>query len=155
MGTSTWPPAGTPSWPHAGTFSWPRTFEPDEQVCAGIRDLEQPVYALSNNGPLFSTCLSDPLAEVRQLFESIFLSWQLKARKPDVVAFRRFADQVSEGSSDLVLIDDSVQNCRGAEAAGWHAIHYSDWPATATQLHQPGSDVADMAVVKSRFEDGR
>jgi putative hydrolase of the HAD superfamily len=55
-------------------------------------------------------------------FDGIFASGYVGFAKPEREYFH--AVQEASGSSDILLVDDSLRNVRGAELAGWKAIHY-------------------------------
>jgi len=104
--------------------AWSRAFRPNVALCALIRELPPPVYALSNNGPIVRECLDRELAGVASLFERVVLSWELSAVKPDPVAYSRLAATLDLAPQDAIVIDDSTENCRAARRVGFGAIRY-------------------------------
>lgn len=57
--------------------------------------------------------------------DGIHYSADLGCRKPDAAFFRQVSARLRRAPPDLLLIDDVVENVRGAQAAGWAAIHWT------------------------------
>ncbi|WP_241825334.1 HAD-IA family hydrolase [Micromonospora sp. CB01531] len=62
-------------------------------------------------------------------------SHELGIAKPDPRVFEHAA-QVLETRGEILLIDDSPQNCRAAEAHGWTSIEHHDNASTIGELRQ-------------------
>lgn len=66
------------------------------------------------------------------LFDDLVFSYLAGCRKPGTEIFALAARRAGLPPSKCVLVDDLPANCRGAEAAGWHAVHFTTaaeaWP---------------------------
>ncbi|MDR1004014.1 MAG: HAD family phosphatase [Prevotellaceae bacterium] len=51
-------------------------------------------------------------------FEHIYLSYEMKLAKPDPAIFRQVLDETGIAPAQTLFIDDSIANCRTAEALG-------------------------------------
>ena len=63
---------------------------------------------------------------VLELFETRALSGALKMVKPEPGIYRWLEAQAGFEPARTVFLDDSLPNCEGARACGWHAIHFRD-----------------------------
>jgi 3-oxoacyl-[acyl-carrier-protein] synthase-3 len=59
------------------------------------------------------------------LFDDLVLSYLVGCRKPEAGIFKLAARRAGIPPSSCVLVDDLPANCRGAEAAGWHAVDFT------------------------------
>ncbi len=75
----------------------------------------------TNNGPMIDACLAGPLRDLADVFDEIICSWQLRARKPEAVAFERAAERLASSPERLLLLDDSAENVAAAIRCGWQA----------------------------------
>ncbi len=102
---------------------WALAFEPDREVIALAHRIARThrVGVFTNNGPALRLVLGELLGELDP-FDPIVFSCTLGKTKPDVGAF--VAAAAVAGSSELLLIDDSIANCEGAERAGWRAVRF-------------------------------
>ena len=76
-----------------------------------------PLGLLSNTNPVhFEYCLR--IFRVLSLIPSHFLSYQLKAFKPEPEIFARVIDQISLPPEEILYIDDLAENVEAAQAAG-------------------------------------
>jgi len=66
------------------------------------------------------------------MFDKVFVSFELGARKPEQVIYEKTASMVGAKSGQLILIDDKQENVNAARVAGWHAIKFEN----ATQLKE-------------------
>ncbi|HEY3607359.1 MAG TPA: HAD family phosphatase [Pseudonocardiaceae bacterium] len=74
------------------------------------------------------------MVDADELFDHVVLSFEVGARKPSKEIFSLAAIRAGVRPAECVLIDDVLDNCVGAEAAGWHAIHFVDSGSAAEQL---------------------
>ncbi len=70
------------------------------------------------------------------IFEHVVLSFEVGFRKPESELFAHAARQAGVHPSQCVLVDDLLQNCEGAIANGWRAVHFQDAQSARTQLLQ-------------------
>lgn len=62
--------------------------------------------------------------ERTELFDVAALSSETGMIKPNVSAFVHICEELGVDVTEAVMIDDNLENCRGAEMAGMHVIHY-------------------------------
>jgi len=67
------------------------------------------------------------------LFDCLVFSYQVGVRKPDQRIYALAEERSSAKPSSCILIDDLLENCAGARAAGWKAIEFH---ANDEALHQ-------------------
>lgn len=70
------------------------------------------------------------------VFEHVVLSYQVGFRKPESGMFACAARQAGVNPGQCVLVDDLLENCEGAIAAGWQAVHFQDAQSARKQLLQ-------------------
>lgn len=70
------------------------------------------------------------------LFDTCFYSCDLGLAKPDAAFFAKVAESLGVATSDVVFVDDSATNVRGALAAGMPALQWTidDGPAAIRSL---------------------
>ena len=56
---------------------------------------------------------------VTDYFDTLFLSCDLHAQKPDPAIFDRVTAELGCAPGEIIFFDDSEENCRGAAAKGW------------------------------------
>ena len=106
---------------------WVETIgDPIEENVALMRRLKsagRPVYGLSN----FATvkfALARQMFDFLNEFDVCVVSGHVGVVKPDPRIFTILFDRVGRRPSELVFVDDSLDNVRAAEAMGMAAIHY-------------------------------
>ena len=57
--------------------------------------------------------------------DGIYYSAQIGARKPGQDFFDKVASTMGFPAGEILLVDDSPDNTRAAQAAGWKAIHWT------------------------------
>ena len=114
--------------------AWSSAFTADPAVCALVMSVELPCFAFTNNGPMFTDCLAHELAPVRRCFERVICSWQLRARKPDPVAFERLCRELCRAPENLLFIDDNADNVMAARSVGLTALVYESVTRLAEDL---------------------
>jgi glucose-1-phosphatase len=62
--------------------------------------------------------------EIFPLFDTVTLSYEVKAMKPDERIYRDALSKLGEDASKCVYIDDIEENALAAGSLGMHAIHY-------------------------------
>ena len=90
--------------------------------------------------------------ELRHLFDAVVLSYAEHVAKPSREAFELAADRLGVPPSQCVMIDDRLDNCSGAEAAGMRAILTqpiaAQWPSLRSWW---GSDDDGVAWADGRL----
>ncbi|MBF1032604.1 MAG: HAD family phosphatase [Candidatus Nanosynbacter sp.] len=118
-----------------------------EQAHVRNRELIAMIHALRQRHPaikvgLLSNVGSDTIErlftpdELRQLFDAVVLSYAEHVTKPSREAFELAADRLGVSPSQCVMIDDRLDNCSGAEAAGMHAILHTANSRTMVELEE-------------------
>jgi len=121
----------------AARAAWATAFEPDARVLKLIRDARCPSALFTNNGPLLEAGLVEDLTEVGSTFDQLLFSWRLGTTKPDPAAFARATERLDVDPARIYFVDDSTDNARAAEAAGWQAHRYTN----SLDLHAALTDV--------------
>ncbi len=105
---------------------WATAFEPDAAVLAIAALVRQHCQTglLTNNPPLLKTALSEWLPAIHQGFDPVVFSYEYRVRKPHAALFEAVRQRLGSAAHELLLIDDSLSNVRGAMGVGWQAIHF-------------------------------
>lgn len=74
--------------------------------------------------------------ELRELFDAVVLSYAEHVAKPSREAFELAADRLGVLPGQCVMIDDRLDNCSGAEAAGMRAILHTTNSRTMAELEE-------------------
>lgn len=61
------------------------------------------------------------------LFDATGLSYEIGASKPDIIAYKTIADRLGVELGECLFVDDQLQYCEGAIAAGMQAILYENY----------------------------
>ena len=101
--------------------AWAKAFEIDAEVLEYLAALPLRRALFTNNGPMLDACLAGALRSLTETFGEVVCSWQIRARKPDAVAFERAAERLGCRPHGLLLLDDSAENVAAAIGAGWDA----------------------------------
>lgn len=92
---------------------------------------KQRIALLSNTNELHLVEVKREWAKVSQvpfesLFEKVFLSHEIKQRKPHPETFVWVCEQLNVSPSKVLFIDDSPQHISGAKVAGLQTFYYQD-----------------------------
>lgn len=68
------------------------------------------------------------------LVDAVVLSGEVGVEKPDPKIFEITAERIGLHSSDLVLIDDSILNIRGAVEAGLIGVYYQQFDRAVVEI---------------------
>jgi FMN phosphatase YigB (HAD superfamily) len=82
-----------------------------------------PLYAFSNTNGAHADHFSVAYADVLGHFREIFLSSNIKLRKPDAAAYDHVVKAIGVPASRIVFFDDLTENIEGARARGLIAVH--------------------------------
>lgn len=69
-----------------------------------------------------------------QAFDAVVLSFEVGLRKPGREIFDLCVQRAGAAPERCVLVDDNADNCAGAQAAGWRAIHFEDSATAVAEL---------------------
>lgn len=64
--------------------------------------------------------------QLHDLFDAVVLSSEEGITKPNQLIFERAAERLGVFPSECLMIDDSKENCKGAEAVGMSAVLYDE-----------------------------
>ncbi len=82
-----------------------------------------PLYAFSNTNGAHADHFSVVYADVLGHFREIFLSSNIKLRKPDAAAYDHVVKAIGVPAPRIVFFDDLAENIEGARARGLIAVH--------------------------------
>jgi putative hydrolase of the HAD superfamily len=118
--------------------AWFAHREPNAELVAHLKALRARgvfVGMLSNMVPSWDAYWR-VMVPPEDMFDDVVMSFQIGTRKPQRAIYELAAQRAGLPPESCVLIDDLEQNCVGAHAAGWHAIHYTDNTGTIEQLER-------------------
>lgn len=107
----------------------------------GMEDLvgriapQVPLGLVSNTNELHFERMREQLPVLRH-FGNFFLSYRLKALKPDPAFYGAVLQRLSVAADRVVFIDDLAENVAGAQHAGMHGILFTEAAALEEQLKQ-------------------
>jgi glucose-1-phosphatase len=80
--------------------------------------------------------------EVFPLFDSVTLSFEVKAMKPAEKIYKDALDKLSLNAAECVYIDDIKENADAASHIGMHGIHYTTHDDLVNSLQNHGVDIS-------------
>ena len=86
--------------------------------------------------------------DVLRRFRDIVVSGRVKLVKPDPRIYAEMFERIGRhlpgiAPSEIVFIDDNVNNAHAAARAGWHGIHHTSAAATEARLRELGIPFGD------------
>ncbi len=108
--------------------AWSDIFHPNEEMCKLVPRLRGRFRLLlgSNTNELHATHFRKQFAETLAHFDSLVLSHEVGARKPNIEFFHHCHRLAHGELSECVFIDDLPENVDGAVAAGLRGIVFKD-----------------------------
>jgi len=82
-----------------------------------------PCFAFTNSNLTHQAFWMAAYPGVVAAFSRVFVSSELGVRKPEHAAFTAIAEAIGISSSAILFFDDTLENVKGARAAGLQAIH--------------------------------
>ena len=82
-----------------------------------------PLHAFSNTNVAHHRFWSKQFANALRVFDSVFVSCELGARKPERRAFEMISRALGVPLDRILFFDDTLENVTGARAAGLQAVH--------------------------------
>ncbi|MGA6993061.1 MAG: HAD family phosphatase [Candidatus Deferrimicrobiaceae bacterium] len=76
--------------------------------------------------------------EIFPLFDSVTLSFQVRAMKPAEAIYRDMLEKIGFPPEECVFVDDLEENVAGAGRMNLHAIHYTDHERLVSSLAELG-----------------
>ena len=78
-------------------------------------------YAFTNTNALHAAFWRAEYPQTQQMFEHIFVSSQMRMRKPEAAAFAYTLREMQLDATQVLFVDDTQSNVDGARVAGLHA----------------------------------
>jgi len=107
--------------------------------CIRLASSRLPCYAFTNSNPTHRNAWTAMFPETVRAFERVFVSSDLGLRKPERAAFNAISQAIGVAPSSIMFFDDTLENVRGARAAGMQAVHISDPADIARALRGIGA----------------
>ncbi len=64
------------------------------------------------------------LWKIDGVFDHIFISAEVKLAKPDPRIYQHVISELQQDPSEMIFVDDFIENVKAAKAEGLHAIHF-------------------------------
>jgi putative hydrolase of the HAD superfamily len=62
--------------------------------------------------------------KIADAFDHIFISAEMGLAKPDPAIYRAVIAEIGKEPSELVFVDDFIENIQAAREEGWNAVHF-------------------------------
>lgn len=85
-----------------------------------------PCFAFTNSNPTHQVFWMSAYPRIVDSFHQIFVSSELRLRKPELEAFEAIADATGISLDSMLFFDDTEENVSGAKAAGMQAVHVKE-----------------------------
>jgi glucose-1-phosphatase len=102
-------------------------------VLSEIQDV-LPLYAFSNTNAAHIAWLSAQLPDLLRPFRKVYVSHEIRARKPEPAAFAMVVADIGLAPERVLFFDDLAENVNGARAAGLRAVHVTTTQDVARAL---------------------
>jgi len=105
------------------------------------------VFILSNTNPIHIDRLSDfdkAGYPVKECFEKLYLSYQLKLCKPSREIFEYVLRDAGLKPEETLFVDDGPANCKAAEELGFHTYQPAPFEDFSGEFFQPDACVATL-----------
>ena len=102
-----------------------------------VRELNSagvPLYAITNFSGEFWPPFRDTAPELFDRFRDVVVSGDEKLVKPDPAIYALALRRFGLGRGEAVFVDDNAANVAAADAAGLHAVHFTDAAAFRAEL---------------------
>ena len=100
---------------------------------AALRSRGFPTYIFSNTSELHFTHIRNSYRFMSE-FTGYFLSYELGSMKPDACAYHAVEKETGHRGSELLYIDDRLENVDAGAARGWNTIHHTAPRLTVASL---------------------
>ena len=78
--------------------------------------------------------LLDDFWKISDAFDHIFISAEMGLAKPDPEVYQRVIAELGVPPSEVVFVDDFIENVEAAREAGWNAIHFRSREGALAEL---------------------
>jgi len=72
--------------------------------------------------------------KIADIFDHIFISAEMGLAKPDPRIYRAVSAELNKEPSELVFIDDFIENVLAARDVGWNAVHFRSREGSLAEL---------------------
>jgi len=72
--------------------------------------------------------------KIADAFDQIFISAEMGLAKPDPRIYQAVAEELHKDPSEILFVDDFIENVEAARAEGWHAIHFRSREGALAEL---------------------
>ena len=110
------------SWLAGWNELWEGPIEITQELLPAVTQ-NYPTYALSNTNAAHADSFLNLYGDALSHFRELYLSHEIAARKPDSAAYLKVCDAMGFAPEEVLFLDDSLENVRGAEAVGLQAGH--------------------------------
>lgn len=118
------------------------------ELISDLRD-EGYVIGLITNGATEVQQAKIDAANIRDIFDYIFVSGDYKVGKPDLRFYELILKEVGVSPKDSVMVGDNVRNdCLAALAMGMHAIHFGDEPLNYKMINAKNAEEVRLELEK-------
>lgn len=107
------------------------------------------LYYLSNMPEIYARHLERSHAFLERFTDGV-ISARVQCVKPEPAIFALAAQRFGAPAAGLLFIDDLPANVRAAQAAGWHALQFTDAGRCAAALRARGLLPDDVVEVEAR-----
>ena len=96
------------------------------------------IVGLTNTNETHSKIWKAKYEETLSLFEQVFSSHEIKARKPEAKAYQVCLDYLNVKSEEVIFLDDKIEYTEGAKKLGIDSIQVDSFPQMVATLEDIG-----------------
>lgn len=121
------------AWQAGWNDLWTGPFHDVIELLPAVAD-RYPLYGFTNTNDTHAACWRELFGDKLGHFEDIYVSSEIGVRKPDVHAYHNVCERMSSTPDQVIFLDDSAANIRGAHDAGLDARHVQTEAEVAATL---------------------
>jgi putative hydrolase of the HAD superfamily len=72
--------------------------------------------------------------KIADAFDQIFISAEMGLAKPDPRIYQAAAAELEKEPSEILFVDDFIENVQAARKVGWNAIHFRSREGALAEL---------------------
>lgn len=95
-------------------------------MISGIRKSGVPCY-LATNQESYRACYIREIMQLVGIFDDLFISCEIKKRKPENVFFKHILEHIHLPASSVLFIDDSLRFIKAAKECWMQTYHYTEY----------------------------
>lgn len=119
----------------------PDTVDGMPQLLKDLKHAGVHVWGLTNWADETFHFAFERFPELAQLLEGTVVSGTERMHKPQEAIYRLAEERFSLEPETTVFVDDTAKNIAGAQALGWHGIHFTDAASTRAALRALGAAI--------------